>query len=106
MLLAVMIVAARGLVAPAANVGSQAAIQALMKKHDPILLWVSRLMSESTAEDAGALYAWCRRLDQLVDEPESSDPAVTIAALDDWTARLDSLCEGQPRDEMDAALNF
>jgi phytoene synthase len=104
MLLAVMIVAARGLVAPAANVGSQAAIQALMKKHDPILLWVSRLMSQSTAEDAGALYAWCRRLDQLVDEPESSDPAVTVAALDDWTARLDSLCEGQPRDEMDAAL--
>ena len=60
---------------------------------------------ESTAEDAGALYAWCRRLDQIVDDPPAgSSVADTRAALDEWAARLDSLCDGQPRDEMDAAL--
>ena len=93
---------ARALVAPAA---SQAAIAGLMKTHDPILLYVQNLLSETTAEDAGALYAWCRRLDQIVDDPPAgSSVADTRAALDEWTARLDSLCDGQPRDEMDAAL--
>ena len=102
MLVMSFVVAARALVAPAA---SQTAIAGLMRNHDPILLWVSNLLSETTAEDAGALYAWCRRLDQLVDDPPAgSDVADTRAALDEWAARLDSLCDGQPRDEMDAAL--
>jgi len=102
LLLSLFAVAARALVAPAA---SQAAIAGLMKKHDPILLYVQNLLGETTAEDAGALYAWCRRLDQIVDDPPAgSSVADTRAALDEWTARLDSLCDGQPRDEMDAAL--
>ena len=101
LLLGSFAVAAHALVAP----GSQAAIAGLMKKHDPILLYVQNLLSESTAEDAGALYAWCRRLDQIVDDPPAgSSVADTRAALDEWAARLDSLCDGQPRDEMDAAL--
>ena len=84
MLVMSFVVAARALVAPAA---SQTAIAGLMRKHDPILLWVSNLLSETTAEDAGALYAWCRRLDQLVDDPPAgSDVADTRAALDEWAA--------------------
>ena len=98
LLLGSFAVAAHALVAP----GGQAAIAGLMKKHDPILLYVQNLLSESTAEDAGALYAWCRRLDQIVDDPPAgSSVADTRAALDEWAARLDSLCDGQPRDEMD-----
>lgn len=107
-MLAALTVAATALVAPTpptiSTASSQAAIQALMQKHDPILLFVSRVLSDDTARDAGALYAWCRRLDQIVDEPESSDSATTRQALDDWTARLDRLCDGAPADEMDAAL--
>jgi len=123
-MLATLAVAATALVAPTATVstagrpargrapgpraastaGSQAAVQALMQRHDPILLYVSRVLSDDMAQDAGALYAWCRRLDQIVDEPESSDPATTRLALDDWAARLDRLCDGDPADEMDAAL--
>ena len=38
------------------------AIQELMKTHDPILLFASRLLDADTARDASALYAWCRRL--------------------------------------------
>mmetsp|Transcript_3686 Transcript_3686/g.7155 ORF Transcript_3686/g.7155 Transcript_3686/m.7155 type:complete len:320 (+) Transcript_3686:96-1055(+) len=98
-------VAARALVAPVAGTGSQAAIAGLMREYDPILLYVSNLLDPTKAEDAGALYAWCRRLDQLVDDPPAgSTVADTRAALDDWAERLDSLCDGRPRDEMDAAL--
>ena len=86
LLLGSFAVAAHALVAP----GSQAAIAGLMKKHDPILLYVQNLLSESTAEDAGALYAWCRRLDQIVDDPPAgSSVADTRAALDEWAARLE-----------------
>lgn len=38
------------------------AIEELMKKHDPILLFASKLLDDETARDASALYAWCRRL--------------------------------------------
>ncbi len=38
------------------------AIEELMKKHDPILLFASKLLDADTARDASALYAWCRRL--------------------------------------------
>lgn len=105
-MLATLATSATALVAPTAisTAGSQAAVQALMQRHDPILLYVSRLLKDDIRQDAGALYAWCRRLDQIVDEPESSDPATTLLALDDWAARLDRLCDGNPADEADAAL--
>jgi len=38
-------------------------IKDLMSKHDPILLFASKLLPPATAKDASALYAWCRRLD-------------------------------------------
>ena len=38
------------------------AIEDLMKQHDPILLFASKLLDVDTARDASALYAWCRRL--------------------------------------------
>lgn len=88
-------------VAPA----GQEAIRSLMTKHDPILLYVSKLLEPDVASDAGALYAWCRRLDELVDDPAvSDDPATARARLDEWQQRLDELWNGSPRDDLDAAL--
>ena len=83
------------------------AIRALMAKHDPILLYVSRLLTPETARDAGALYAWCRRLDELVDDPTldaETRTSTTRARLEEWQTRFDDLSAGQPRDEMDAEL--
>lgn len=79
------------------------AIRQLMAKHDPILLFVSRLLTPEVASDAGALYAWCRRLDELVDDP-SADARTRCARLDEWEARLGDLWAGKPRDQFDAAL--
>ena len=80
-----------------------AGIARLMAEHDPILLYASSLLPAETAADAAALYAWCRRLDEIVDA-SGSEPAVTQARLDDWHRRFDALCSGQPEDEMDGAL--
>ena len=80
-----------------------ASINNLMRKHDPILLWASRLLSPVAARDAGALYAWCRRLDELADDPDS-DAAHKRNQFDEWASRYDDLCAGSPRDEFDAAL--
>jgi len=82
---------------------ANAEIRSLMQKHDPILLWAGRLMPPSQADAAYALYGWCRRLDQIVDEP-SSPMKRRVEELDEWEQRMDELWAGSPRDEMDAAL--
>ena len=42
-----------------------------------------------------AIYAWCRRVDEIVDGPSASpDAAVQEAALNGWMARLDQMWEG------------
>lgn len=78
-------------------------IETLMMKHDPILLFVSRLLPASVSLDASALYAWCRRLDEITDNP-NTDILILRQELDDWENRFDSLWNGNPKDGMDAAL--
>ncbi|CAB9504599.1 Phytoene synthase, chloroplastic [Seminavis robusta] len=78
-----------------------------MAQHDPILLYVSRLLDPQTAADAAALYAWCRRLDEIVDTPDDNSDnsnTTTRAQLEEWQDRLDQLWDGRPVDAMDAAL--
>ena len=82
---------------------ADAQISSLMVTHDPILHWARRLLPEKRATAASALYAWCRRLDEIVDEPGVS-ASTTRARLDDWEERLDKLWAGKPVDEMDGAL--
>mmetsp|Transcript_505 Transcript_505/g.645 ORF Transcript_505/g.645 Transcript_505/m.645 type:complete len:333 (-) Transcript_505:69-1067(-) len=79
------------------------AVQELMKEHDPILLFASRLLDAETARDASALYAWCRRLDEITDDP-SSDVATIQQRLSDWERRFDLICRNEPVDDMDRAL--
>ena len=78
-------------------------IENLMSKHDPILLFASRLLPPQTATDAAALYAWCRRLDEI-----SDDSAVELSSkqqqLLDWEQRFQKIYNGEPRDVMDEAL--
>ena len=78
-------------------------ISSLMLRYDPLLHWARRLLSPNRAAAASALYAWCRRLDQIVDEP-GANATDTLSKLTDWEARLDELSAGTPRDAMDGAL--
>ena len=83
--------------------GTSVAIEELMRRHDPILLFASNLLPRDVARDASALYAWCRRLDEIADDPSSSPEAVA-QALSEWEGRFDDLLAGRPADEMDAEL--
>lgn len=78
-------------------------ITELMKKHDPILLYASKLLPSTTSKDASALYAWCRRLDEITDDVDS-DASTIQQQLVDWEDRFDKLSRGEPVDAMDAAL--
>ena len=73
---------------------TSAAIRDLMAEHDPILLFASNLLTPSKAADASALYAWCRRLDEICDD-ESDNAAGNYrsvrARLGVWQDRFDAL---------------
>jgi len=79
-------------------------IEKLMSKHDPILLFASRLLPQTVAADASALYAWCRRLDEITDNPNNRNVTQIQDDLDDWQYRFEKLWNGEPVDNMDAAL--
>lgn len=78
-------------------------ISALMMKFDPLLHFARRFLPADRARDASSLYAWCRRLDEIVDEPGAL-PTQTLEKLADWEARFEELSTGTPRDALDAAL--
>ena len=74
---------------------TQIAIETLMAEHDPILLFASRLLPPDKAEDASALYAWCRRPDEICDNEEDAADGMNLAPvrknLEIWQTRFDAL---------------
>ncbi|NEP57117.1 MAG: phytoene synthase [Symploca sp. SIO2G7] len=60
------------------------------------------LMPKAKRRAIWAIYAWCRRTDELVDGPQSS--LTTTETLDRWEQHLESLFAGQPTDNPDVAL--
>jgi phytoene synthase len=50
-----------------------------------------------------AIYAWCRRLDDIVDKPRS-DVFSLREELEEWTRRLQDIFDGVACDEIDLAL--
>ena len=51
-----------------------------------------------------AVYAWCRRTDDLVDMPRQKDHKHLAEELIEWESRLNEAFAGRPRDVIDAAL--
>ncbi len=60
------------------------------------------LMPEAKRRAIWAIYAWCRRTDELVDGPQSS--TTTNETLDCWERQLECLFAGDPVDDIDVAL--
>jgi len=60
------------------------------------------LMSEAKRRAIWAIYAWCRRTDELVDGPGAA--ITTPQTLDEWEAQLESLFAGHPIEDLDVAL--
>lgn len=60
------------------------------------------LMPEAKRRAIWAIYAWCRRTDELVDGPQAS--TTTDETLDRWERQLESVFAGNPLDDQDVAL--
>ena len=71
------------------------AIEELMAKHDPILLFASRLLPPDKAADASALYAWCRRLDEICDNEDDAAGGNNLEPVREnlgvWQSRFEAL---------------
>lgn len=78
--------------------------QALLFKYDSLLGVASNLFDPQTRGAFVALYAWCRRADQIVDGPERGSPDEVLAALRDRRAALRDMYAGEPRDDLDGLL--
>ncbi len=60
------------------------------------------LLPKEKRQAIWALYAWCRRVDDLVDE--SMDKLIIPTMLDSWEQRLEYVFAGRPKDTFDMAL--
>ena len=60
------------------------------------------LMSPEKRRAIWAIYAWCRRTDELVDGPAAA--MTTPETLDRWEIQLESIFSGHPSDDLDVAL--
>ncbi len=97
--------AALGVAPPSRALGAadqDRAIAELMLEHDPALHLARNVLPARVSQDAGALYSWCRRLDQIVDSGRPRDQV--SRELDSFEAAFDALVAGDPRDPADAAL--
>lgn len=58
-------------------------------------------MDDMKAKATWAIYAWCRRVDEIVDGPLAAKPEEQQATLDEWMDRLDRMWEGRSSDGFD-----
>ena len=63
------------------------------------------LMRPDARQHVWAIYAWCRRTDDIVDSPRALlNRDVLSKDLQEWGARLDGIWRGEPRDLFDLAM--
>lgn len=86
----------------AATVGAQRSATQLLFKFDAPLGVASLLLPRGVRDDWVAVYAWCRRADEAVDDARTLADA--RAMLAERRAALDDLFDGHPRDDLDALL--
>ncbi len=71
-------------------------------KHSTTFYLASLLVSEVKRRAIWALYAWCRRTDELVDGPGAA--ITTPETLELWEQQIESIFAGRPVDDLDVAL--
>jgi presqualene diphosphate synthase len=64
--------------------------------------WAMRLLPRNRRDGMYAIYAFCREVDDIADDP--GPPAPKQAALADWHSEIDALYAGQPRQLVACAL--
>ncbi len=65
----------------------------------------SKLMKPKERRHVWAVYAWCRRTDDIVDSPRAvADPSSLVTDLEDWEKRLENIWANKPYDLLDYAM--
>lgn len=74
----------------------------LIVKYSTTFYLGTLLINKQKRPSIWAIYAWCRRTDELVDGPASA--MTTPETLDRWEQQLESIFAGRPMDHFDVAL--
>lgn len=77
--------------------------QKITAKHSKTFYLGTLLMSPQKRQAIWAIYAWCRRTDELVDGPAAA--MTTPETLDLWEKQLESIFAQKPRENVDVALS-
>jgi 15-cis-phytoene synthase len=74
----------------------------LIAKYSTTFYLASLLVNAVKRPAIWAIYAWCRRTDELVDGPAAA--ITTPETLERWERQLEAIFAGQPQDNLDVAL--
>lgn len=80
----------------------RAEIHARVADSGTSFLWAMRILPKERREAMYALYAFCREVDDIADEPGDIDERK--ASLDDWRREIDNLFSGKPAHAISRAL--
>jgi phytoene synthase len=76
----------------------------ITERYSKTFYLATALMPKERGSAFWAVYAWCRRTDDLVDMPRKEQDNNLLEELVDWEHRLDEVFAGRPLDVIDAAL--
>ncbi len=79
-----------------------AAIEAKVKDAGSSFYWAMRLLSPEKRAAMYAIYAFCREVDDIADEP--APVAEKLAGLEEWRREIDAVYGGSPDTEIGRAL--
>ena len=81
---------------------ADASVERLVRASGSSFYWGMRLLPLAERRALYAVYAFCRRADDIADAPGA--PAERLAALDRWRGELGAAFEGHPQSDIGAAL--
>ncbi len=79
-----------------------AQVRATVRRSGTSFFWAMRRLEPHRRDAMFALYAYCRVVDDIVDEP--GEPACKRAQLEDWRAEIARVFNGQPNTAVGLAL--
>jgi phytoene synthase len=80
-----------------------AEVRAIVERSGSSFLWGMRVLPPRRRDAMYAIYAFCRAVDDVADEPGA--PADKLARLADWRREIERLYAGSPRHPVAAALS-
>lgn len=82
---------------------SYEACRLITKQYAKTFYFATKFFDEDKQKAVCAVYAWCRRTDDIVDKPRKETVSLRTE-LDQWTARLRDVWRGRAYDQIDLAL--